>query len=481
MKKVNILLLSALVATFTAGCGGKESSSTELEHDPVTITYASWDLGAADAEAPNIERMMIDEFEKQYPWITVNIIERPKNPVTEDDQNWTEFLSAKASVGKLPDVFMADLLPNYITNNWVMDVTDFVKDDAEYQQLSDAAKEAAVYSGMTFAVPRSIHYHGYVVNKTLYYNRGVAVNEIPNSSTSFDDLLTVTERAADHTSGGKGYAGLEGIEHIIHVYPALLNSNYEWFTFDGEKFNLDSPEFRQAVDYYLSIWNNPKLSYDAIAEKDRIDFFGEGDLFPGGKMLARWQSSYQLGGLQTKKDNGEIEFSLDFIGFPSVNGVKKTPISMDFNVISSQTQHPEEAYMLAKWLGFGKDGYAKRLHLSTTVDGLSIVNYAPLIPDAELLDAYFELYPSFVEYRKVIESQSFIFEPVKNMVGYDYVRYNGTYDAENKMYDIIAKVLTGTTKLADVSTQLNKRANEIYQENLVSFNTALEKYYITAK
>ena len=60
MKKVNILLLSALVATFTAGCGGKESSSTELEHDPVTITYASWDLGAADADAPNIERMMID-------------------------------------------------------------------------------------------------------------------------------------------------------------------------------------------------------------------------------------------------------------------------------------------------------------------------------------------------------------------------------------------------------------------------------------
>ena len=121
------------------------------------------------------------------------------------------------------------------------------------------------------------------------------------------------------------------------------------------------------------------------------------------------------------------------------------------------------------------------MELSTTVDGLSIVNYAPLIPDADLLDAYFELYPTFVEYRKVIESQSFIFEPIKNMVGYDYVRYNGTYDAENTMYGIIAKIMQGTTKLADVSTQLNKRANEIYQENLISFNEALNKYYITAK
>ena len=38
MIKVNILLLSALVATFTAGCGGKDTSTTELQHDPVTIT-----------------------------------------------------------------------------------------------------------------------------------------------------------------------------------------------------------------------------------------------------------------------------------------------------------------------------------------------------------------------------------------------------------------------------------------------------------
>ena len=71
MKKVNVLLLSALIATITTGCGGNGEtsssiSSQEEHHEPVTITYASWDLGPADAEAPNIERMMIDEFEKEY-------------------------------------------------------------------------------------------------------------------------------------------------------------------------------------------------------------------------------------------------------------------------------------------------------------------------------------------------------------------------------------------------------------------------------
>lgn len=480
MKKVNILLLSALVATLTAGCGGKDSSSTELQHDPVTITYASWDLGSEDAEAPNIERMMIDEFEKQYPWITVNIIERPKNPGTDIEQNWTEFLSSRAAVTKLPDVFMVDNLPNNILNNWVMNISDVVKNDSEYQLLSEAAREAAVYKGMTFAVPRAIHYQGYIVNKTLFHEQGA---EIPTASTSFDDLISAVKEAAVHEQGGKGIAGIEFIEHIIHIFPALLNSDYDWFTFnpDTETFHLDSEEFRQAVDYYLNIYEDKKICYDALTTEERISFFGEGDLFPGGKMLTKWQGSWQLGSWQKSKDDGTINFALDFIGFPSVNGVKKTPMSMDFTAVSSQTKQPEEAYMLAKWLGFGKEGYAKRLELSTTVDGLSVVNYAPLINDKELLDSYFALYPNFKEYRKVVESQSFIFEPVKSMVGYDDVRYNGRYDGEHIMNDIVNSVLTGATKLADVSTQLNKRANEIYKESNKAFDEAIEKYYITAK
>ena len=138
MKKVQLITLSALLATLCAGCGGKNSgvvSSTgglSNNHEPVTITYSGWNLGAADAETPNLERMMIDEFEKQYPWITVNVMERPNNPGTTDPQNWSEFLAARASVGKLPDVFMVDTLPNYIINNWVMDISSIVESDPDY-------------------------------------------------------------------------------------------------------------------------------------------------------------------------------------------------------------------------------------------------------------------------------------------------------------------------------------------------------------
>ena len=61
---------------------------------------------------------------------------------------------------------------------------------------------------------------------------------------------------------------------------------------------------------------------------------------------------------QTKLDDGEFIWDLDFIGTPVVNGNKRVPSVADFFAVASNTKHPEEAYLLAKWMGFGKEGYA---------------------------------------------------------------------------------------------------------------------------
>ena len=74
MKKVQLFTLATLFATLCAGCGGKTSSGNGVvssssglteNHEPVEITYASWDLGSADSEVPNLDRMMIEEFQKE--------------------------------------------------------------------------------------------------------------------------------------------------------------------------------------------------------------------------------------------------------------------------------------------------------------------------------------------------------------------------------------------------------------------------------
>ena len=90
MKKINFLT-SLLLAGLLVSCGKNpepsenkpseiksEPTTEEVHHDPVTITYSVWNLGSADSETPNLDRLMIQEFQSKYPWITVNIVERPK-------------------------------------------------------------------------------------------------------------------------------------------------------------------------------------------------------------------------------------------------------------------------------------------------------------------------------------------------------------------------------------------------------------------
>jgi len=124
-------------------------------------------------------------------------------------------------------------------------------------------------------------------------------------------------------------------------------------------------------------------------------------------------------------------------------------------------------------MGFGKDGYLKRIELSETVEGIPQVNFAPIQNDVDLLDAYFELYPSFQGLRTIIETGTFIVEPPKYLPGYISARYGGTYDAENKMSDIISKLMIGEVMLADIRLALNNRANALYDEARLEFETAL--------
>ncbi len=486
-KKIKLALSCLFVTTLLAGCGESTEQSSEPtseeHHDPVTLTYAAWNLGAKDSETPNLDRMMLEAFEKQYPWITVDVLERPKVAGTEEDTNWNEFLSSRAAIKKLPDVFLADTIPTYVSNGWVRNLNDLIANDAEYQSLSDDVKNAAVYDGITMALPISIYYHGYVVDETLFDKQN---GDAPTATSSWVDFLDEIKACAEHKTGGNGIAGLSGIEHIIHYYPSLLNDSYQWFTFDGEKFNLDSKEFTDTMNFYLDVRNDATYCFDGVDAEQKIDFFGSGsaeDLINNQQILASWYGSYSLGALQAKIDSGEwAGRKLDFIGIPSgkdANGntIKKTMASMDFNVISNTTKHPEEAYLLAKWMGFGKDGYAKRLELSTSTEGIDPLNFAPLIPDAELLDSFFALYPGWDEYRKVVESQSFVIESLKFQVGYNECRYKGTYDSEFTMFDIIAQLLDGTKRIADISQPLNKRINEIFNESNASFETNLDKYY----
>jgi len=477
MKKLLLLIGVLLFALGLVACG-EDKNPTSIEGE-VTITYASWDLGSPDSEEPNMQRLMIEEFMEEYPNINVEIVERPKIPGTNNDLGWNEFLAARASTQTLPDVFQADNIPFYVINDWAYNLTEVAMADSEYLNVSEDIRGVATYDGKVMAIPNAVHYAGYVVNETLYDRQG---QDYPTVESTMTELINLTKAAANHSSNNNtGVVGLEGIEHIMHWYPAQLNQDYGWFTLSNEGFNLDSTEFTTTMELYRSLRTDTtfvlEALYDAAGlEESPIDIgsiFPEGDNFNNGNILAKWFYSWDFGWIQSKINSSEYTWDLEFIGTPVVNGNKRVPIVADFYTVASNTEHPEEAYLLSKWMGFGKDGYLKRVELSETVAGISQVNFAPIQNDVDLLDAYFELYPSFQGLRTIIETGTFIVEPPKYLPGYISARYSGTYDAESKMSDILTSLMAGEVMLADIRVSLNNRANALYDEARLEFETAL--------
>ena len=330
-------------------------------------------------------------------------------------------------------------------------------------------------------IPNAVFYAGYIVNKTLYEYQGQTA---PDLDTTMEEFLTLTKAAADHNSStNQGVIGLEGIEHIIHWYPAQLNENLGWYTLNEDGFNLDSSEFGDSISLYRDLATDSSFVWEALLSASAVEDSGVdistmfpepvGAYFDNGAILAKWFYSWDFGWIQTKINDGDYPWELDFIGTPVVNGNQSVPIVADFFTLASNTDYPEEAYLLSKWMGFGVDGYLKRIELSTTVPGISKVNFAPIQNDVQLLDAYFELYPGLPGLRTIIEAGSFIVEPPKYMPGYIDARYQGTFDADNKMSDVINSLLSGEIQYADIKVALNTQANNLYNQAKTLFDDAL--------
>ncbi|MBN2540532.1 MAG: carbohydrate ABC transporter substrate-binding protein [Bacilli bacterium] len=446
--------ISTLITTGSSTTGTDNTGeTTTISHDPVTITYAAWNLGTVDSL--NLERLMIEAFMEEYPWITVEIIERPKvtdpSGTSEIDQNWNEFLGARAAQGTLPDVYFTDSTETTIMNNWAKDVTTIAHNDPEFMNISEDIREAANYGGKLMALPYAVYYFGYYINKTLFddYNADYPVFE-----DTFDEFMDKVGDVANQTvTNGTGVAGIVGINRMLEWYPAQLNPDLGWYTYDGEQLNLNGSEFETTLNLYQSLMQDKTLIYDAMTPEEQLAAFGTTNTWESSQLAAYFEYTPIIGSMVN------YDFDIDFIGTPGTDAAHQIPVVLDLMCVASTTQHLNEAYLLAKWMSFGKDGYLKRIELSTTVEGINPLNMTPLQPDADLLDAFFNIYPTFTEFRKVVEYGDYIIEPNKYVPGYIKARWNADYDAERTVGQMFDLVASGQVNYADVKEQWNSIAN----------------------
>ena len=477
MKKINNgLLLSILLLS---GCGtniSSSSSSNQILSSVVSSNSSSMSVNnstntSTSTSSTNqnkkeilrysaisittLDRKMVKEYNKIQNNVEVIIVEN----IQPEFQTitWEDFLFAQEAKNEFPDVLKIDSIPYYIEKNWIMDISEFVKNDEEFKSLNEDIKNSLGYEGMTFALPSNIIYQGYYVNNSLY-------NETLKYNISFSDFISKTNSIISSE-----IKGINGIDFIIDVYPSILNDTYEWFTFDKQKFNLDSLEFNKTIQLYKDV-RNSSAWYDPSTNYEGIDYLFE------NRLAANYDSTLSLEKYMNKEGA-----SYDFIGVPSYDNNAKTPIIIDHIAVSKKTKNALEAYKFSKWMGINKNGYLKKIDLGKEDSSLGVINYPPMVNDEEVLNAYFDLCPSFNELRNVIENQSFVVDLTRTLPGYSEIRYQGIVDNSKPVIQVLFELMNGIVEFNDVSNSLNLSINNIYNEKMNSFKDVINKNYITSK
>ena len=444
MKRKYIALTLSILMTGSIfmGCGKKETAE---EGDKIQISYINWNL--ATEEENNIERRMIEEYEKKNPNIDIVIADYI------DTTDYANSLTTAAAAGKLPDVVALQTLPSSLSNEWVRDISEFVENDEDWNKISKPVVESTKFGNGTYAIPAGQFLAGYMVNKELFEKENV---KQPQIGYTFEELEAAIKAM---TQPNKNIVGLGNELSMLEWYPALKNESFGWNTFDGEKYNLTDASYKEILEKTNSFAKNG-LVYDALPQeqKDKFNGNGEDEVWLQGQIAIRYDGTWSAPAYKN------ANLSYEFIGLPN----NKSVVVNDYVGISKTSEHAKEAYDFAKWMTFSKEGTLKRIELAEAND--LAWGSLPILNDEEVNEKYFSWnnIPGVLEVYENLDNS--LVEAVKVIPGYAKARWETPTgvkigDKENATVgDVIFDMVRGTTKPEDYLSQVNDLANQAYQE-----------------
>lgn len=429
-KRLSVLLLFVILL------GSFGAAQADWRSQEITLSYASW----ADAE---LEDAMLEKFMEKYPNITVTRDASVTWP-------WDETMAAAASAGTMPDVFYVFNIPNAVQNEWVRPLDDLWAQDADAALVYEDTGETAVYHGVRYAAPSFMFAQGVWVNKTIFEDYNV---ELPGYDWTLDDMVSLAKEISDPANHIYGMTDNNIFEH----WPAVMNHDYGWNTWDGEKFNFTDPLW---TDAYNTLLEFRRLNViEQMTPEEKMEVLGDEHAWPliQGRVAMAIDMSWSLATL--RKDMADLGTGeMDFYPYPAGPEGHRTYVVPDYIGISSVTDHPEAAFELMKWMTFGRQGMLARFdvidELGKEIGGLPVANYP------EVWDIFLERLP-VPGFAAVIDTLDNTFSDVfKYLPGID--QFHQWLDAE----EVWVRLIEGRVSAADMALEMEQRGTQIVQEAL---------------
>jgi multiple sugar transport system substrate-binding protein len=371
MKKWFMLVLSLTLVLTIAACGGSETPDDNDDPDnpgnggndnpteEIVLSYADWG-------DPEINQALIDAFMVEYPNIRVEL----RQDITGAGAEFTGNLLNAQAAGVLPDVFAIDNVPTGLANGMLLDVTEFWDADPDTDLIYPNIAETAVYEGKRFALPSFQFIKGIFMNITLFETYNIP---LPDKDWTYDEFVDIARQIRqagknDYVYGIDPWFGALDFESI---WPTQDFADVGYNTWDGSQFNFTSQAWIDAYNDKLDLMGENVV---AAYTEEEMAAIGE-DTWPwyAGLIGMKIDGSWNMWMVDDMYNDNNIE--VGFWPYPGGDAGQFPPTILDYQVVSSQTEHPEEAYLLAKWMTFGRQGWLERLDIMSERGDLYLDRY----------------------------------------------------------------------------------------------------------
>lgn len=346
MKRLLATFLSAAMVASLVGCAGSSddtsASSTDGEKEPVTLTFYAnpSDNGAA--------AKVVEEFEAEYDWIDVEIVEMPSGT---DDRKTTLSTVFQAQDDSI-DVCLIDCTwpDEFIGAGWLADMSDVYTDEEIDEFIPSTMDICYGDDGGLYATPVYINVGVLVYRTDLLEKYGY-----DGPAETWDELIEqcntiVAGEAAEgnniagYTSAWKEFEGL-----TCCALEFMWDYGAEFSDEDGN-CTLDSAEAVEGLTTMKTLVDDGLVDAGirSYVWTDSQAIFNSG----GAVYMRDWPAAYQSA---KDPENSSVSDSVGVAALPTGSDGTYTTNGGWYAAVSAYSSHPEEAKLFAKYLS-GYDG-----------------------------------------------------------------------------------------------------------------------------
>lgn len=336
--------------------------SEEADHEPVTIKVMNF-----SQEQEEFYKEMASDFQNEYPWITVEF------ELLVEDQYY-ETVPLMFQSDQAPDIFWwgrsAGPFPvtDLLDQGWIRPLMpDDISDDevAAYKARwpeGSFAEGVNMKDGVIYSFSREdskLFKYGYMfTNNEVFAAAGLdPETDVP---MTWNELYDVCETIVEETDVYCLSIPLNSANEFDRIWGSIGNSSITLtegplFDYKNGRYGIDDPRALKAFEYIQSLFaagfvipgvNEKTFSRQAFAEGDAAIYFD------GAWMPSVWKSGMGY---------PDLDFSVGLMPYPddSPKGAVPTQLAQGDQFISSQTEHPEEAWLFFEYLTRPEGFYAK--------------------------------------------------------------------------------------------------------------------------